>query len=198
MLRPVSAFFARKIHRIDGMLLKLTRGKYTVSEMAGWPIVQITTIGAKTGQPHTLPLVAVFDGEKIVLIASSFGRQHNPGWYYNLKAFPECDIQFKGRSRKYMARETAGAEREKYWQLAVSYYKGYDLYAIRAAHRQIPVMVLEPQGFLKVEKSATENSHRPVLFWERFLRRPIKNYFFSVNSVAKNYSLRRPCLESAK
>jgi hypothetical protein len=28
--------------------------------------------------------------------------------------------------------------------MAVSYYKGYELYAIRAAHRQVPVMVLEP------------------------------------------------------
>jgi len=28
--------------------------------------------------------------------------------------------------------------------MAVSVYKGYELYRIRAAHRQIPVMILEP------------------------------------------------------
>jgi hypothetical protein len=28
--------------------------------------------------------------------------------------------------------------------MAVSYYKGYDLYKVRAAHRQIPVIILEP------------------------------------------------------
>ena len=144
MLRPVSSFFARKMHRIDGWVLKLTNGKYTLSEIAGWPIVQVTTIGAKTGKSYTLPLVGLSDGEKIALIASSFGRQHNPGWYYNLKAFPECDAQFNGRSGKYVARETHGEEREKYWQMAVSCYKGYELYKVRAAHRQIPVMVLEP------------------------------------------------------
>jgi len=144
MLSPVNAFFAEKIHRLDGMVLKLTNGKHALSEIAGWTIVQLTTIGAKTARPYTLPLVGLFDGEKIALIASNFGRQHNPGWYYNLKAFPECDAQFNGRSGKYVARETHGEEREKYWQMAISYYKGYELYAIRAAHRQIPVMVLEP------------------------------------------------------
>ena len=155
MLRLVSAFFSTRLHHIDDMVLKFTKGRHTLSEIAGWPIVQVTTIGAKTGKSYTLPLIGLIDGEKIALIASSFGRQHNPGWYYNLKAFPECEVQFNGRSGKYAARETAGEEREKYWNLAVSYYKGYDLYAIRAAHRQIPVMVLEP---VKAKKSATENS----------------------------------------
>jgi len=144
MLRPVTAFFAGKIHRVDGMLLKLSSGKYTLSEFVGWPVIQLTTIGAKTGKPHTLPLVGLLDGEKIGLIASSFGRQHNPGWYYNLKANPQCTVQFKGRSGKYIARETQNEEREKYWQMGISLYKGYDLYKIRAAHRQIPVMILEP------------------------------------------------------
>lgn len=144
MLRPVSAFFAAKMHRIDGMVFKFTDGKHTLSEIAGWPIIQVTTIGAKTGRPYTLPLVGLSDGDSIGLIASSFGRQHNPGWYYNLKSHPECDVQFNGRSGKYVARETHGEEREKFWQIAVSYYKGYELYKARAAHRQIPVMVLEP------------------------------------------------------
>jgi deazaflavin-dependent oxidoreductase (nitroreductase family) len=144
MIRPVTAFFARKIHRIDGRMLKLTKGRYTFSEIAGWPIIQLITTGAKTGRLHNSPLIGLFDGEKIALIASSFGRQHNPSWYYNLKATPQCEVQFKGRSGKYVARETLGEEREKYWQLALSYYEGYDMYKARAAHRQIPVLILEP------------------------------------------------------
>ena len=144
MKRSVTAFFANKIHHIDGMVLKLTRGKHTASEIVGWPVVQVTTIGAKTGKTYTLPLVGFFDGDKIALVASSFGRQHSPGWYYNLKANPECEVQFRGHSGKYTAREIEGEEREKYWQIAISYYKGYELYKIRAAHRHIPVLILEP------------------------------------------------------
>lgn len=142
MIRPVTSFFSEKIHRIDGKVLKLTKGKYTLSEFIGWPVIQITTIGAKTGRPYTLPLVGLIDGEEIGLIASSFGRKHNPGWYYNLIANPKCRVEWKGTSHEYAAHEAAGEEYEKYWRMAVSYYKGYDLYKIRAAHRHIPVMIL--------------------------------------------------------
>jgi deazaflavin-dependent oxidoreductase (nitroreductase family) len=144
MLRPVSAFLARVLHRLDAAMLKFSGGRHTLSEIVGLPIIQITTIGAKTGEPRAMPLVSVFDGERIALIASNFGQKHNPGWYYNLKANPQCTVEIKGHPAKYIARQVEGEEREKYWTMAVSYYKGYELYAIRAAHRQVPVMVLEP------------------------------------------------------
>jgi deazaflavin-dependent oxidoreductase (nitroreductase family) len=144
MMRPVTEFFSTKMNRLDEITLKITKGKHTISELAGWPIIQITTTGAKTGKLHTLMLVGLFDEEKIALIASGFGRVNNPAWYYNLIAHPKCDVQFNGHSGTYVARETHGDEREKYWQMALSYYKGYDLYRKRAAKREIPVMILEP------------------------------------------------------
>lgn len=145
MLRPVTAFFAPIIHRVDKAILKLTKGKYTISEFAGWNIIQLTTIGAKTNQPRTMPLVGVFDDNRIALIASSFGREHNPGWYYNLKANPYCYVSFKGKSGEYVARETEDEEYKRYFKMAVSQYAGYQKYKERAAHRHIPVMVLEPK-----------------------------------------------------
>lgn len=145
MLRPITAFFAPRVHRLDEAVLKFTGGKFTAAEILGWKIIQLATIGAKTKQPRKMPLVGVFDGEKIAIIASSFGREHNPGWYYNLKAHPECEVLFNGETGKYMARETDGEEYSRYWKLAVSYYEGYEKYKERAAHRHIPVMLLEPK-----------------------------------------------------
>ena len=145
MLRPVTAFFAPVIHKVDKAILKLTKGKYTISEFAGWNIIQLTTIGAKTKQPRTMPLVGVFDDEKIALIATSFGREHNPGWYYNLKTNPICNVIFKGKSGNYVAHETEGAEYERYFQMAISQYAGYQKYRERSPHRHIPVIVLEPK-----------------------------------------------------
>jgi len=126
-------------------MLRITYNRHTFAELVGLPIIQLTTIGAKTNQPRTKPLVGVIDHEKIALIASSFGREHNPGWYYNLKAHPECEVMFKGKSAKYMAREIDGEEYNHYWWLAVSYYAGYEKYKQRAAQRHIPVMLLEPK-----------------------------------------------------
>lgn len=141
--RPVNAFFSTRLHRMDKFILKLTKNKHTLSELLGWNIIQLTTTGAKSGDPRTMPLIASFDGAKIILIASSFGREHNPGWYYNLKAHPDCTVTFRGETHTYTARETDGDEREHCWRIALESYAGYDVYKQRASHRKIPVMLLE-------------------------------------------------------
>jgi deazaflavin-dependent oxidoreductase (nitroreductase family) len=143
-MKPVSLLLARILHRADGFALKLTCGKHTFAEMVGLPIIQLTATGAKTGQPRTLPLVGLSDGDKFILIGTNFGQYHNPGWYYNLIAHPQCTVRFNGHSGRYVARETQSDEREHYWQLALSIYSGYEKYRVRAAHRKIPVVVLEP------------------------------------------------------
>jgi deazaflavin-dependent oxidoreductase (nitroreductase family) len=143
MLRSVSAFLAHVLPHADSFMLWLTRGKHTVAEIVGLPIIQLTTKGAKTGQLRTVPLVIVAYGETLGLIASNFGGRHAPGWYYNLKAHPECEVKFKGNLQTYIARETGGDEYLHFWLTAVSLYGGYAKYKERAAHRHIPVMVLE-------------------------------------------------------
>lgn len=143
MLKPVSLFLANNLHYLDSAVFKLTNGKRGFTEIVGLPMVEVTTMGAKSGQPRVMPLAAYQDGEKFVLIGSNFGRKPNPGWYYNLRANPNCTVHINGQTREYIARELSGEEREKYWQLAVSYYAGYEKYKLRAAHRRIPVMLLE-------------------------------------------------------
>lgn len=145
MVRPVSAFLSVILHRADFLLLRLTRGRYTVTRIVGLPVIQLTTQGAKSGQLRTVPLVSVTDGETIALIASNFGGRHAPGWYYNLKANPNCRVKYNGVWHEYTARETIGDEYLHYWLLGVSLYEGYEKYRQRAAHRHIPVMVLEPK-----------------------------------------------------
>ena len=145
MIRSVTGFFAPRIHRMDIALLELTKGRHSLGEIMGWPILEITTIGAKTNQPRRLPLLGFVDSQKIAIVATGFGREHNPGWYYNLKTHPECDVLFNGRSGRYVARETEGEEYNYFWEMAVSYYAGYEKYRERAAPRRIPVMALEPK-----------------------------------------------------
>lgn len=143
MLRPVSAFLVYVLHHVDNLLLKITGGKFTVTEIVGLPVIQLTSIGAKTGKPRSLPLVGLFSDEKILLIGSNLGQNHNPSWYYNLKANPKCSVLYKGSVREYLSREAQGEERDRYWQLAVSWYAGYEKYQQRVS-RLVPIMVLAP------------------------------------------------------
>jgi len=143
--RPVTNLVAPIVHHVDTFFLHLSGGRWDIARLAGLPVIEVTTIGAKSGQKRTLPLAGLPDGANFVLIASNFGRERTPAWYYNLKANPECVIKKKGQAGTYIARETEGEERERYWDLAVSYYVGFETYKQRASHREIPVMVLEPK-----------------------------------------------------
>jgi deazaflavin-dependent oxidoreductase (nitroreductase family) len=145
MQKPVTAVIAHILHRIDGFFWKISGGRLFFSnKLVGIPAFRITSIGAKSKQPRSLVLYGFSENGNIALIATNFGQTRNPSWYYNLKANPKCQVEWQGTSREYIARESRGEERERYWNMAVSYYKGYELYAVRAAHRHIPVMILEP------------------------------------------------------
>jgi deazaflavin-dependent oxidoreductase (nitroreductase family) len=136
---------ARVLHHADTFMLRLSDGKMSFAQFSGLPVIELTTIGAKSGVERTLPLAGFLDGDKYVLVASNFGGSRHPAWYYNLKAHPRCTVREKGEAREYFAQETDGEQRERYWKMAVSYYLGYEAYRRRAGDRRIPVMVLEPK-----------------------------------------------------
>jgi deazaflavin-dependent nitroreductase family protein len=143
--RPLSWLFARVLHHLDGPVLRHSGGRRSVtSALSGLPIVELTAVGARSGEPHTLPIIGVPDGDRIVLVASNYGQHRNPGWYLNLKANPRCSVGFRGRRYEMEAYEADGDERKRLWELDVSVYPPRKHYARRAGERRIPVMVLQP------------------------------------------------------
>src|SRR5690349_16922377 len=72
-------------------------GKVT-GQFAGRPLLLLTTTGAKSGQPRTMPLVYTTDGDNLVIIASKGGADTNPDWYHNLVAKPEATIELPGET----------------------------------------------------------------------------------------------------
>lgn len=137
---------ARVMHRLDKLVLRLSNGRSTAASLlTGLPILAFTTTGAKSGQPRTMPLVAIpFGDNQLIIIASNWGQQKHPAWYYNILAHPEVLVTQDGRSQPYLAHVTEGAEREACWQTAVQIYPGYTAYERRTT-RQIPVILLTPQ-----------------------------------------------------
>jgi hypothetical protein len=86
---PMALVPGRVLPRLDRGVFRLTQGRTTFSAwVSGLPIVMLTTTGARTGQPRTLPILGLPDGDRLVVIASNFGRPQHPGWYYNLRAHP--------------------------------------------------------------------------------------------------------------
>ena len=143
--KPLSLFYARTLHHIDRLVYRITRGRATfASWTAGLPIVMLTTTGAKSGRQSTLPLVALPEDERLVVIASNYGQHRNPAWYYNLRANPRATVCFEGVTRNVVARELEGEERDRHYERGITIYPGWRQYRKRAAHRRIPVLELSP------------------------------------------------------
>lgn len=142
---PGSWVFARVAHRLDKPLYKATDGRHTVASLiAGLPILMLTTTGAKSGQLRTVPVVGLPTDEGVAVIASNYGQEKQPAWFYNLSKNPEAEVGMDERSWKVRAVEVEGERRQRIWQEALRVYPGYSTYEKRAAHRPIHVFVLEP------------------------------------------------------
>jgi deazaflavin-dependent oxidoreductase (nitroreductase family) len=146
--KPITFFNARVLHHLDKAVYRLS-GKRTTFTAAIFrlPIITLTTTGAKSGLPRTLPLIGIRDSDQpgtLAVIASNYGQPQSPAWFFNLKANPQASGTIRGKTVVYVAHEATGEEYDRLWQLAVNTYAGYSVYKTRAANRHIPIMVLVP------------------------------------------------------
>jgi deazaflavin-dependent oxidoreductase (nitroreductase family) len=144
--KPGTAFFrTARIDEQDRLLHRISGGRATVTGLfAGFPTVFVTTTGAHSGRPHTVPLIAVADEDRpgrIAVVASNFGQGHDPDWCHNLRAWPEARVG----GDLYAAEEVSGEAWERWFELATRIYLGYPPYRRRAG-RHIPIFELTPLG----------------------------------------------------
>ena len=144
---PGSWLFARILHRIDRPVYQLTRGRHTIASLlTGLPVVMLTTTGARSGVPRTVPVLGLPTPEGLVVIASNWGQTRHPAWYYNLRADPRATVVVNGATRGVRAVVATEDRRARIWQEGLKVYPGWSHYERRAAHRDIAVYVLEPEN----------------------------------------------------
>jgi deazaflavin-dependent oxidoreductase (nitroreductase family) len=139
-----SWLFARVLHHIDRPVYRLTRGRHTFASLAtGLPVVMLTTTGARSGRPRSVPVLGLPTPDGLVVIASNYGQHGHPAWYYNLRSNPEGEVAVDGESRRFRAREAEGEQRARIWAEGLRTYPGWAVYERRASERRIAVFVLE-------------------------------------------------------
>jgi len=107
-----------------------------------WPIVVITSRGAKSGKLRKNPVMRVEHDGVYAAVASKGGAPQHPEWYYNFLAHPEVELQDGPEPHLYRARLAEGEEREIWWKRAVDQYAPYAEYQEKT-DRLIPVFLLE-------------------------------------------------------
>jgi F420H(2)-dependent quinone reductase len=112
--------------------------------LEGRPVIILTHTGAKTGGTRKNPIMRIPDGDAYVAVASAAGATTHPSWYFNLIAHPRAHVQDRAEHLDVVAREVHGAEEERLWKVAESYWPHFPEYREKAAGREIPVFRLEP------------------------------------------------------
>lgn len=132
------------VPKMDLAVHKLTGGRLIPSGTYRSTLL-LTATGHKSGQPRTVPLLYMPDGDRFVVIGSNYGRDNHPAWSTNLLANPHATVELPRRRRiPVVARLLEGDERREVWEQVCEYYDNYARYEERV-EREIRVFALEPQ-----------------------------------------------------
>lgn len=109
----------------------------------GGDLLFLTTIGRKSGQPRTTPLLYLEDGSRWVVVASNGGADWEPGWWLNLRAGSTATVELDGTATQVSGTELTGSERERMWQLLNERVFNYESYQSKV-RRQLAIVALTP------------------------------------------------------
>ncbi|WP_208869119.1 nitroreductase/quinone reductase family protein [Streptomyces sp. MJM8645] len=108
----------------------------------GGDLLLLTTAGARSGKPHTVPLGYVRAEGLLLVVASAAGAPDHPQWYRNLLARPVVRVELGSEAFDVIAVPAEGARRERLFAAAVRQAPGYGDYQANT-DRELPVVVLE-------------------------------------------------------
>ncbi len=135
-----SAFLRRVAPHLDRPLMRLSRGRFALT--FGLPTLLLTTIGRKSGEPRSSPLLYLRHGESLVVFGTRFGSPRQPDWYLNIQKTPEATVTLDGEEFEVTPRDATPEEREELWARATRMYGGFEKYGERVVGRQIPIVLL--------------------------------------------------------
>ena len=125
----------------DRLLQRVTRGRYTILDVAGLPNLSLTVVGRRSGTPRTTPLLCVPHDDAWLIAGSYFGGPDMPLWVGNLRAAGEATIAIGRQRVPVSAREVEGEERARMWQVMLRTWPNFAKYEERT-DRLIPVLLL--------------------------------------------------------
>jgi F420H(2)-dependent quinone reductase len=135
-----------QVLRIHDAVYQKTNG-WIGHRTLGIPSLLLHTVGAKTGVARTASLTYARDGGNYLIVASKGGDPKAPGWYHNLKANPNVEINVGPKRFGVTAKPVLPDDPDyaRLWQI-VNRNNGdrYTAYQKKTS-RPIPVVVLTPR-----------------------------------------------------
>ena len=133
--------FYQRFAKVHGALLVRTKGRPRRLGRNQMALV-LETIGARSGEIRTSPLLYLPDGDRFVVVASNYGQERPPAWYFNLRSRPEAHIYVSGHRWRVSWRVAESDERTDLVRRITEYNKQQHEY-FSSVERELPVVVLE-------------------------------------------------------
>lgn len=113
----------------------------------GIPSLLLHTVGAKTGKNRTTSLTYARDGDSYLVVGSKGGAPQAPGWYHNLKASPNAEINVGPRRFGVTARPVlpGDPDYDRLWQIVNKNNNNRYIEYQKKTSRPIPVVALTPR-----------------------------------------------------
>jgi len=111
-------FVRTRVTPSHARLLQRAQGRLRRSWLfaAGQPVLALTTIGRRSGQPRTTTVTCFTYVHDIAVAGMNLGLARNPAWALNLEANPDATIELGGETIAVTARRARGKEAARLWR----------------------------------------------------------------------------------
>jgi len=107
----------------------------------GGTLLLIHHRGARSGVERVNPVAYLPDGDRMVIVASAGGADHNPAWYHNLKANPRTTAEVGTETVPVEVTEIVGDDYDDTWARLVAAMPGFGDYRTKTS-RRIPLLAV--------------------------------------------------------
>jgi len=113
---PVATWLIKHVASpLDPMIFKATNGRLTSMGPPAMPMLTLTAIGRESGEPRSVQLACLEQGDDLLVVASAMGQQRHPAWRHNIQANPDVQLQLRGERFAARAELLSDNEKEAVW-----------------------------------------------------------------------------------
>lgn len=141
--RPGSWTVKRVAAHVDPVIFRLSNGRYTALGKPTLPMLALTVVGRRSGEPRTVQLAYEQDGDSFLVVASAMGQEKHPAWRYNLEAADGASVRLPGRVVEVRAEVLSDEEKDRLWDRIAGTIPQMHTYK-RRTDRNIKVFRLTP------------------------------------------------------
>jgi deazaflavin-dependent oxidoreductase (nitroreductase family) len=138
----ITRMLLKSFSRLHVALYRLSGGRLG-GAIGGVPALLLGTVGRRSGEDHTTPLIYLRDGERFVVVGSAGGTARHPAWIHNLRHAAQATVTVGSRRFAATASEAQGEERTRLFADLVALFPRFGEYQ-RQTSRVLPVVVLTP------------------------------------------------------